>query len=169
MTTSESFACARPSLPYFGSPVVSFRPVRPEQDVEPMARLWTVTQHAVYKSPADLFDLAATKLYLEAVLLPLHVVWVAAFQDEAIGFIATRSGHVAQLHVASPWQGCGIGTRLLGIAKEESSGQLTLACYRERAGAFYRRLGFRESHILEESQGGIYVEYRWQAEPEHTP
>jgi GNAT superfamily N-acetyltransferase len=169
MTTGESFAGAPSYLPKSATSLVSFRPVRPDRDVEPMARIWDVTQYAVYEDPAEILDLAGTKAYLETVLLPLHAVWVATFQGEAIAFIATRSGHVAQLHVAPSWQGRGIGKRLLGIAQAESSGQLTLACYREKVGAFYRKQGFRESHIIEESQEGIYAEYRWQAERELTP
>ncbi|MCR9279515.1 MAG: GNAT family N-acetyltransferase [Pseudomonadaceae bacterium] len=75
----------------------------------------------------------------------VRVVLHEASSEVAALFVAS-AGEVDHLYVARSHQGRGLGTHLLNIAKQESSGVLELHTFARNTGArrFYRRHGFQE-------------------------
>lgn len=79
------------------------------------------------------------------VVMRENEVWLAIEDDEIVGLLALGDQKIDQLHVDPGFQGRGVGTALLGRAKELSPRGLTLFTHQgnERARAFYERRGFR--------------------------
>lgn len=91
-------------------------------------------------------------------LVPAHTVAVAKHGERIAGFCAYDAESVAALYVRVQDIGQGIGSRLLRLAQEQSSGRLwlyTFAC-NQRARRFYRHHGFVE--------GAHGFENMWQLE-----
>jgi len=78
------------------------------------------------------------------VVMQQNDVWLAVERNRIVGLLAVTGGDLDQLYVDPPWQGRGIGTRLLDRAKELSPRGITLYTHQrnERARAFYERRGF---------------------------
>lgn len=83
--------------------------------------------------------------WVASVVLARCRVWVARADDRVLGFVALDGDEVEQLYVLPGSQGRGIGSRLLDLAKRESSGRLRLHTFQRnlRARAFYEARGFR--------------------------
>jgi len=83
--------------------------------------------------------------YLGTVVARDSQVWIAAIEEQPVGLLAIRDDLVGQLYVEPAFQGRGIGTALLDLAKELSPHGLSLFTHRRnaRARAFYERRGFR--------------------------
>ena len=84
--------------------------------------------------------------YLLDHVAPSHRVVVAHDDSGIVGFLASTDDSVGQLYVRVDRIGRGIGSRLLNLAKQQSSGHLwlyTFAC-NHRALTFYTRHGFAE-------------------------
>lgn len=83
-----------------------------------------------------------------------------------IGFISLGDDAVEQLYVAPGRTGEGIGSRLLGLAKEKRPDGLHLYTFQVNAGArrFYERNGFRVVELNDGSnneEGQPDVRYAW--------
>lgn len=94
-------------------------------------------------------------------------LWGAFRNNQMIGMIAFRSDWVDHLYVLPEAQGCGVGSRLLQIAKDASTG-LSLWTFQrnQRARQFYESGGFV---LVRETDGAGNEEkepdalYRWTA------
>ncbi len=77
-------------------------------------------------------------------VLPKTRVQVVKQDGRILGFLAAHESYVAQLYVRVGHFGRGIGSALLGLAKEQSGGKLFLHTFirNERACRFYERHGF---------------------------
>jgi GNAT superfamily N-acetyltransferase len=86
-----------------------------------------------------------TAFLLERVV-PSHRVLVAHDESGIVGFLAATEDSVGQLYVRVDRTGRGVGSALLQIAKEQSSGHLWLYTFarNHRALAFYNRHDFVE-------------------------
>lgn len=105
------------------------------------------------------------RYYAEKVI-PSHTtrVVIALESEEVVGFLATTPTTIAQLYIHTGYQGRGIGTRLLNIAKQESSGRLRLFTFASNKGAqrFYEKHGFVViARGFEEEWGLEDIEYEW--------
>jgi len=71
-------------------------------------------------------------------------VWVAEVAGEIVGMVAVADGFVQHLYILPGHQGLGIGSVLLGKARELSPDSLQLWAFQrnERARGFYERRGF---------------------------
>jgi ribosomal protein S18 acetylase RimI-like enzyme len=78
-------------------------------------------------------------------VLPNNTVKVAFLDGRMVGFVAATRSSIAQLYVRKEFCRRGIGTRLLGWAKTQSGGRLSLYTFARNGGAraFYERHGFR--------------------------
>jgi GNAT superfamily N-acetyltransferase len=72
-------------------------------------------------------------------------VWVARSEQRIVGFLALNNDELEQLYVLPGQYRCGVGSKLLDVAKAESAGRLCLFTFQknERARAFYESQGFR--------------------------
>jgi ribosomal protein S18 acetylase RimI-like enzyme len=87
--------------------------------------------------------------FLGEIVLPNEEVWVAERNGEVVGFSAlgARDGddHLQHMYVAPAYQGRGIGSELLGRAKERRPAGFRLWVFQKNDGArrFYERHGLR--------------------------
>ena len=75
---------------------------------------------------SDPHPLAEQRAHFVDDLLPTNRVTLALRDDRLAGFVAASAESVAQLHVRVAMHGQGIGSSLLELAKERSSGSLWL-------------------------------------------
>ena len=83
--------------------------------------------------------------FLQETLLTENDVYLALADEEAVvGIMATNGTFLNQLYIHSEFQGQGIGTGLLELAKSTSSGKLRLYTFEVNLGAqaFYEKHGF---------------------------
>ena len=82
--------------------------------------------------------------YLLERVLPQHRIVVACESERLVGFVACNGESVSQLHVRVGCHRRGIGSALLRIAKDASSGSLWLYTFARNLNArrFYERQGF---------------------------
>jgi ribosomal protein S18 acetylase RimI-like enzyme len=104
--------------------------------------------------------------FLEREVLPNNQVLLAldGSAGPVVAFVAFAPERLAQLYVHVEYQGRGIGTALLELAKAESSGQLRLFTFarNESARRFYERHGFSvRGHGFEAEWQLADVEYEW--------
>jgi ribosomal protein S18 acetylase RimI-like enzyme len=93
---------------------------------------------------SDPHPLAEQRAHFVDDLLPTNRVTLALRDDRLAGFVAASAESVAQLHVRVAMHGQGIGSSLLELAKERSSGSLWLYAFARnvRACRFYEARGF---------------------------
>lgn len=86
-----------------------------------------------------------------AKILASQKCWVMERKQGILGFIAVGDSWVHHLSVLPSYQGIGIGTRLVEIAKDISSRSLQLWTFQEnlRARAFYAKHGFIEVELTD--------------------
>lgn len=124
---------------------LSVRPFDRDRDTVELVLMWrasfeqgvgVIDPHPVEEQTAFLLDQ----------LVPSHRIVVAHDGSGIVGFLAATEESVGQLYVRVDRIGEGIGSGLLGLAKQESSGRLWLYTFarNRRALAFYARHGFVE-------------------------
>jgi GNAT superfamily N-acetyltransferase len=86
-----------------------------------------------------------------AKVLASQECWVMERRGVVLGFIAVGGSWVNHLYVLPNYQGIGVGTRLLEMAKELSPKHLELWTFQEnlRAREFYGRHGFIEVELTD--------------------
>lgn len=112
-------------------------------DTDELLRMWResfefgvgITDH----HPAE-----QQRQYFVGEVLPKTRVQVVKQDHQIVGFLAAHESYVAQLYVRVGHIGQGIGSRLIELAKEQSSGALHLHTFTQNARAcrFYERHGF---------------------------
>lgn len=97
-------------------------------------------------------DEAATRRWLEYVVLAKLHVRVAYTKTSFLGFAAVDGDRLEHLYVDPDHQGCGVGRRLLEDVQHTSTGHLALHVFQrnERARRFYQAAGFV---LVDESDG----------------
>lgn len=95
----------------------------------------------------DMHDFADHLNFLKTVLVKENRVFLAIDEDahKAIGILAVKGNELNQLYIHNDYQGLGIGSRLLEIAKDLSGGWLRLFTFEVNKGAqeFYEKHGFK--------------------------
>ncbi len=88
------------------------------------------------------------------VLLPHNEVWVAEEDDRVIGFTGLGDDSVTHLWVRPEEQNRGVGSALLGLAKERRPRGLQLWVFQRNVGArrFYERHGFTLAELTDGSR-----------------
>lgn len=96
-------------------------------------------------------DDADVRRWVRDELVPGTECWVADDRGEVVAMMALTPGWIEQLYVATAHQGRGIGSRLVRLAQDRADGPLQLWTFQvnDRARAFYRRHGFRESELTD--------------------
>ena len=106
-------------------------------------------------------------------LLPNCTILGAALGNKLVGIIAYGDGWIEQLYVLPDFQGIGIGSMLLGCAKEEMD-EIRVWTFQRNIGAraFYERHGFsaeEETNVIDNEEKEPDVLYHWRRLPELTP
>lgn len=144
-----------PTTPQIGP----FEPAHTDE----LVRMWHASfEHGV--GITDPYPLEGRRAYFLREVVPGYSVRVARLGDELVGFMAATPESIAHLYVKVGYHERGIGSRLLGLAKEASGGSLWLYAFARNLNAcrFYTRHGFCE--VERESQNMYRMEavrYVW--------
>ena len=152
---------------------IEVRAARPE-DADAIANVYLESFAATYAFPRAHSD-DEVRRWVADVLLSTREVWVAGREDGTIvAMMALTTDMVDQLYVAPGWTGQGIGSRLIGLAKERRPEGLDLYTFQDNAGArrFYERHGFTVVALGDGSdneEGQPDVRYAWRPSPGARP
>lgn len=99
--------------------------------------------HATYDFPLAHTD-DEVRGWIRERVIPGMETWVAVDGDRVVGMMVVAPGMLEQLYVAPDRLGSGIGRELVDLAKERSTGGLSLWTFQvnDRARRFYERNGF---------------------------
>jgi ribosomal protein S18 acetylase RimI-like enzyme len=153
-------------------PSVEIRRAGPE-DAASVAGVYLSAFHATYDFPLAHTD-EQVRAWIRDILLPSGECWVATVGGRVVGMLVVRPGDLDQLYVAPGFQGRGVGSRLVELAKRESPDGLGLYTFQvnARARAFYERRGFVADRFGDGSgneEGQPDVHYDWRPGPSPTP
>lgn len=121
----------------------------------------------------DLHTPAEEEQYWRMHLLPNCTILGAAMANRLVGVIAYGDNWIEQLYILPGFQGMGIGSLLLGRAKEEMD-EIRLWTFRRNIGAraFYEKHGFtaeEETDGADNEEREPDVLYHWRRRPTLTP
>jgi L-amino acid N-acyltransferase YncA len=93
----------------------------------------------------ELHSDAETRAWVRGVVLPSYEVHVAEADGSVVGYAALSADVLEQLYVLPAFQGMGIGSSLLDLAKGARPGGFRLWVFQRNAGArrFYEARGLR--------------------------
>ncbi len=132
---------------------------------DPLVRMWRASfEHGV--GITDPHALEEQLAYFRDEVLPHHRVQLAWQGTTLVGFVASNSQSVAQLHVKVGLHRQGIGSHLLRLAKSASNGSLWLFTFQQNTVArlFYEHHGFRAVKFgFEPTWQLADVKYEWHA------
>jgi GNAT superfamily N-acetyltransferase len=86
--------------------------------------------------------------WISSIVIPIQDTWVAETEDrEIVAMMSLENGWIDQLYVAPEWNGQGIGSSMIQLAKERYPNGLQLWTFESNIGArrFYERHGFLEA------------------------
>ena len=103
--------------------------------------------------------------YLKAIVRENRVyLGVEESADKVVGMMAVGGSELDQLYIHVDYQGMGIGTQLLDLAKELSPGKLQLYTFEvnKKAQLFYEKHGFTIiGRGVESNSGMADIRYEW--------
>ncbi len=147
---------------------VTIRPAGTE-DAPAVAEVWLRARRAAVPAiPAPVHDDDEFREWVATVLLPQRSTWVAVVEGRVLAMMTAGDGWIDQLYVDPFVQSRGIGTLLVGRAKELCPEGLDLWTFQANTGArrFYARHGFIavETTDGDNEEGAPDVRYRWEGE-----
>lgn len=121
-------------------------------------------QEAIGIPPVHTFESQA--FFLNHILPETHKIYVALSNETRlpVAFVAINDSEINQLYVHRKFQSMGIGSQLLAMAKQQSSGRLSLRTFENniRAQQFYERHGFVAIGGDAENEEGLSdILYEW--------
>jgi ribosomal protein S18 acetylase RimI-like enzyme len=132
-------------------------------DTDELIQMWRESfEHGAGVKDAN--PLEEQRQFFEEEILPNTRVQVVRLSGQIVAFLAANSGYLSQLYVRVGHSGQGIGSMLLDLAKEQSSGLLTLHALlvNRRACRFYERHGFTVAGRDFEPKWQLEsIEYQW--------
>jgi ribosomal protein S18 acetylase RimI-like enzyme len=103
--------------------------------------------------------------YLKAIVKEnLVYLGIEEGTDKVVGMMAVGGSELDQLYIHVEYQGLGIGTQLLNLAKELSPGKLQLFTFdvNKKAQVFYEKHGFTIiGRGVESNSGMADIRYEW--------
>jgi GNAT superfamily N-acetyltransferase len=140
-----------------------------------IAELWLRSRRAsVPAIPPPVHPDEEVRTWFREVVLPHREVWVTEADGAVIALLVLDGDSVDQLYVAPDWTGKGVGSRLLGVAKQRRPTGLQLWAFQANAGAcrFYERNGFIATNTTQgdNEERAPDVRYQWDGRtPESVP
>jgi GNAT superfamily N-acetyltransferase len=150
--------------------------IRPtvQRDAEAAAALWLRSRReALDLIPAPIHSDAEVRGWMASHVLARLECWVAeALDGTIVGLLVLEEDWVDQLYVLPGWQGQGVGSQLLGLAKRMRPDGLQLWTFASNAPArrFYERRGFvaaEETDGADNEERAPDVRYVWESEERH--
>ena len=113
------------------------------QYAEATVRMWRASKKAVLGID-ELHNFEDHLHYLSAVLTRANRIYLAMLDKVVVGLMATDGTWINQLYIHIDYQGKGIGSRMVSLAKQLSSGSLSLHTFEVnlKARRFYEKHGF---------------------------
>jgi ribosomal protein S18 acetylase RimI-like enzyme len=148
------------------------RPMR-ERELDEVVAIWHESRKATHTSLGIAGERGLTlrdssRIFGEGIL-PRCRIWVAQREAGLVGFLAIRGSTVDRMYVRPGAQRAGVGTALLGKARELSPDGLELHTHQSNEGArrFYEKHGFRAVAFgtSPPPENEPDVEYRWRPDP----
>jgi GNAT superfamily N-acetyltransferase len=141
------------------------RRARPEE-ARAIANLWLRSRYASIPAiPAPAHSDDETREWFASVVVPNRDVWVIAHDDLPLALLVLADGWVDHLYVDPQWTGRGLGSALIGFAKELRPERLDLWTFQSNIAArrFYERHGFVAIDMTdgENEERAPDVHYRW--------
>jgi GNAT superfamily N-acetyltransferase len=141
-------------------------------DAEAAAEVWLRARRAAIPYiPAPVHSDREVREYFAGTVLRERDVFVADHATAGIvGVMVLDGAWIDQLYVDPSWQGRGLGSAFVELAKRLRPRGLELWTFAANAGArrFYERQGFRAVGGTDgdNEEGAPDIHYRWPAEPE---
>ena len=132
--------------------------------LDPLVHLWREAfEFGV--GVTDPHPLSEQRDYFVSQVLPANHVTIALLSGRLVGFVAASAESVTQLHVQVGLHRLGIGSALLALAKERSSGSLCVRIRRNvRPAASTRNMASSSSSGFEPHWQLEDVKYCWSAD-----
>lgn len=113
-------------------------------DAEAIAMVHIQSRREAMPWLAEVHTEAETVWWIENIVLPNQLVWVAEDENQVVAIAALAGTTLEQLYVQPGFQGKGIGSALLQTAIQASGGTLELWTFQRNAAAraFYEHHGF---------------------------
>jgi GNAT superfamily N-acetyltransferase len=168
MFASKPSGIDHPSAPGKVNPGLVVRPYV-DRDFDHVVRRWHETNLASYPYVEEhqRHTLMDAREFFRNTLLPSCLVWVAEQSETPLGLLALEAPWIRQFAVFPEHQRRGVGTALLGKARECSPTELRLFTFQrnDKARAFYEKHGFAvvALGISPVPELEPDVEYRWVA------
>ncbi|HSH04798.1 MAG TPA: GNAT family N-acetyltransferase [Anaerolineae bacterium] len=136
-----------------------------EKYVAETVAMWRASKEAALGQP-EKHDVASHQHFLQNILPTYAEIWLAQVvaTGQIVGLLALSANRIEQLYIDKDYQQKGIGSRLMGLAKERYPQGLTLYTMAENIGAraFYERHGFTviaEGWAEEEEMADVLYEW----------
>jgi GNAT superfamily N-acetyltransferase len=135
------------SVPVYdlGVPAVGIRRAD-ANDADGLSDVWLGSRHAaIAHIPRPVHTDAEVREWISSKVLSEHECWLAHSRDgETIAMLVLSQNWIEQLYVLPDFQGSGIGSALVELAKSRSPGSLQLWTFETNVPAqrFYERHGF---------------------------
>ena len=149
------------------SPQTRIRPYRTE-DLDAVVDLWYDTWHAAFSDLTHHEPKEEWRRRFEAEIAVEEYVYIAEVDGRIAGFLAVKDrdgsqGYLHEIFVAPEFQCRGVGSTLMGLAKELAPAGLRLHTLQRntQAAAFYRRHGFTVVSTGVGRVGLPNVQYAW--------
>lgn len=115
-----------------------------ETDAEAIASIHITARQDAMQYLPKLHSDEETFGWVRGIVLPTQNVHVGVVDDEVAGYIAVQGHTIEALYVRPRYQGRGVGSALLQLAKDRSDGSLDLWTFLRNVGArrFYESRGF---------------------------
>ena len=139
------------------------------RDAGDIAEVHTVAMREAMPYLPHLHSDEETRAWVAEVVLPRQEVWVAEAGGRVVGVTSLEGEMVQQLYILPGYQGIGIGSALLALAKPRRPGGLRLYAFQRntRARTFYEHRGFVAIAFGDGSdneEGEPDVLYQWRRE-----
>ncbi|MFE6886767.1 GNAT family N-acetyltransferase [Streptomyces sp. NPDC057694] len=135
-------------------------------DAAAVAEVWLRSFAAALPSVRRAHTDDQVRSWFREVVVPGQETWVAAVEDSVVAMMVLDGEDLDQLYLDPAWQGQGIGSRLVDLAKQRRPAGLALWTFQvnDSARRFYERHGFiaaewTDGHRNEERQPDI--RYLW--------
>ncbi|MER2496174.1 GNAT family N-acetyltransferase [Vibrio neptunius] len=141
--------------------VITFEP----QHTQDVVCLWRDSMQAAIGIP-PVHTVESQAFFLNHILPETHNIYVVINNEtrQPVAFVAINDSEVNQLYVHRGYQSMGLGSQLLVMAKQQSSGRLSLRTFENniRAQQFYERHGFVAIGGDAENEEGLPdILYEW--------
>lgn len=125
-------------------PGPTFRVAR-ESDLDALTELWLRSARPNHTFMDD-DEFVAGAPFIRDSLLPSMEVWMAVDADDnPLGFVGARDGHVELLYIDPAWQGRGLGSALMAHVADGGPQSVEVYSGNTAGLAFYRSQGFVET------------------------